>query len=92
MACQRGTSRRQVGSNGGLGAVGATLRREPGAAGVEGEAEVEGEAGGVPLTITPPLDEHRLDVEESEIGWKGIELKVRVQMQHGAPGDESQMN
>jgi len=53
VARQRGTSRRQVGSNGGSGAVGA--RGEPGV-GAEGEweaeAEAEGEAGGVPLTIT----------------------------------------
>jgi len=52
----------------------------------EREAEVEGEAGGVPLTITPPLDEHRLDAEESEIGQKGIKPEARVQMQRGAPG------
>ena len=87
MARQHGTSGRRVGSNGGSGAVGATLRGEP-AAGAEGEreAEVEGEAGGVPRTITPPPDEHRLDAEESEIGRKGIELKVRARMQRGAPG------
>jgi len=53
---------------------------------VKGEAEVEGEVGGVPLTITPPLDEHRLNAEESEIGRKGTELKVRAWMWHGAPG------
>jgi len=43
--------------------------------------------GGVPLTITPPLDEHQLDAEESGIGWKGIEPKVRAQtqMRCGAP-------
>jgi len=28
----------------------------------------------------PPLDKHQLDVEESEIGWKGIEPKVRARM------------
>jgi len=56
MACQRGTSRRWVRSDGGSEAVGAMLRGKPGA-GVEGEqeveveAEAEGEAGGVPLTI-----------------------------------------
>jgi len=33
----------------------------------------------------PPLDEHRLDTEESEIGQKGIEPKVRVWMRHEAP-------
>jgi len=39
--------------------TGVTLGGKSGA-GAEGEreAEVEGEAGGVPLTITPPLDEH----------------------------------
>ena len=39
-------------------------------------------AGGirVPLTITPPLDKHRLDAEGSGIGRKEIELKVRAQM------------
>jgi len=66
--------------------VGATLRGklEAGAEG-EQEAEVEAEVGGVPLTITPPPDEHQLNVEESEIGQKGIEPKVRAQMWHGAP-------
>jgi len=34
------------------------------------EVEEGGEAGGVPLTITLPPDEHRLDAEESEI--KGL--------------------
>jgi len=47
--------------------------------------EAEGEAEGVPLTITPPLDEHRLDVKESETRRKGIKPKARVQMQCGAP-------
>ena len=41
---------------------------------------------GFPLTITPPLDKHRLDAEESGIGRKGIEPKVRVRMRRGAPG------
>jgi len=61
VACQRGTSGRQVGSDGRSGVVGA--RGEPGV-GAEGEweaeaegereaeAEVEGEAGGVPLTVS----------------------------------------
>ena len=55
VARQRGTSRRQVGNNGGSGAVGVTLRGEPGA-GAEGEweaevgVEVEVEVEGVPLT------------------------------------------
>ena len=53
---------------------------------MEGEQEAEGEAEGVPLTITPPLDEHRLDAEESEIGQKGIEPKARARMRRGAPG------
>ena len=48
MARQRGTSGRRVGSDGGLEAVGATLRGEP-EVGVEGEQEVEAE--GVPLTL-----------------------------------------
>ena len=74
MARQRGTSGRQVGSDGGSGAVGA--RGEPGA---------RAEAEGVPLTITPPLDEHRLDAEESEIRRKGVELKARARMRRGAP-------
>ena len=52
----------------------------------EVDAEAEGEAGGVPLTITPPPDEHQLDVEEREIGRKKIEPKVRAWMQRGAPG------
>jgi len=52
VARQRGTSGKQVGSNGGSGAVGVTSRGEPGA-----EAEGELEAGGVPLTgrSSPPL-------------------------------------
>ena len=89
VACQRGTSRRWVGNDGGLGVVGA--RGELGA-GVEAEAEgeqeveaeVEGEAGGSPYNHPPP-DEHRLDAEESEIGRKGIEPKVRARMRCGAP-------
>ena len=56
----------------------------------ESEAEAEDErvleAEGVPLTITPPLDKHRLDAEESGIGRKGIEPKVRARMRRGAPG------
>jgi hypothetical protein len=56
----------------------------------ESEAEAEdewaSEAEGVPLTITPPLDKHRLDAEESGIGRKGIEPKVRARMRRGAPG------
>ena len=51
----------------------------------EGEGEEEGEGEGVPLTITPPLGEHRLDAEESETGRKGIEQRARVWMWHGAP-------
>jgi len=71
VACQHSTSRRRVGSDGGSEAIGA--RGEPG-------------AGGVPLTIPLLLDEHRLDAEESEIGQKGIEPKVRARMRRGAPG------
>jgi len=52
----------------------------------EAGAGAEAEAEGVPLTITLSLDEHRLDAEESEIGWKGIEPKVRARMRRGAPG------
>ena len=51
---------------------------------MEAVAGVGAEA--VPLTITPPLDEHQLDAEESEIGQKGIELKARARMWRGAPG------
>jgi len=40
---------------------------------------------GFPLQSPPPLDEHQLDAEESEIGRKGIEPKVRARMQRGAP-------
>ena len=70
VARQRGTSGRRVGRNGGSGAV--TSRGEPG-------------AGGVSLTITLPLDKHRLNAEESEIRRKGIEPKARARMWHGAP-------
>jgi len=87
MARQCGTSGKRVRSDGGSEVMDAILGGELRArAEGEWEAEVEGEAGGVPLTITPPLDEHQLDAEESEIGWKGIEPKVRVQMQRGTPG------
>jgi len=37
-------------------------------AGMEMEVEVGKEVEAVPLTITAPLDKHRLDAEESEIG------------------------
>jgi len=55
MVCQRGTSGKQVGSNGGSEAIGATLGGESGAEAkgeqeAEVNAEVEGEVGGVPLT------------------------------------------
>jgi len=62
------------------------LRKRDEVAGAEAEDRRESEAEGVPLTITPPLDEHRLDAEESGIGWKGIEPKVRARMRCGAPG------
>jgi len=86
MARQLGTRGKGVGSDGRSGAVG--VRGEPGAEGereAETGAEAEGETGGVPLTITPPLDKHRLNAEESEIGWKGIEPKTRALMRRGAP-------
>jgi len=51
----------------------------------EVDAEAGGEVGGIPLTIIPPPDEHRLDVEEREIGRKEIQPKVRAWMQHGTP-------
>ena len=76
MARQHSTSGKRVGSDGRSGPEGER----------EAEAEAEGETGGVPLTITPPLDEHRLDAEESETRRKGIELKARARMQCGAPG------
>ena len=43
---------------------------------------------GVPLTITPPLEKHRLNAEvvESEIGWKGIVPKITAWMRRGAAG------
>ena len=51
MAHQHGTSGRRVGSDGGLGVVGARGKLGAGAEGEqETEAEAEGEAGGVPLT------------------------------------------
>jgi len=55
-------------------------------AGAEAEDGRESEAEGVPLTITPPLDKHRLDAEGSGIGRKGIEPKVRARIRRGAPG------
>jgi len=85
VARQCSTSGRRVGSNGGSGAVGVTSRGKPEVE-AEGEREAEAGAEAVPLTITPPLDEHRLDAEESGIGWKGIEPKARAWMRRGAPG------
>jgi len=79
MSCQHVMSRRRVGREAGQERVAydvmrlKALRKRDEVAGVEAE--------GVPLTITPPLDEHRLDAEESGIGRKGIEPKVRVRMQ-----------
>ena len=41
----------------------------------------------VPLTITPPSDKHRLDVEVAMgIGRKGIEPKAMTRMRRGAAG------
>jgi len=57
MACQHGTSRRRVGSDGRSGAVGARGELGAGAEGereaevdADAEAEAEAGAGGVPLT------------------------------------------
>ena len=68
--------------------------RKGGAAESErGKAERSGNVGkrsshkGVPLTITPPLEKHRPDAWIGrEIGRKGIEPKVIVQMHRGAAG------
>ena len=90
MSCQRVMSGRRVGREAGWEWVAydimrpKALRKRDEMVGAEGGRESEAE--GVPLTITPPLDEHRLDAEESEIGQKGIEPKVRARMRHGAPG------
>jgi len=87
VSCQRVISGRQVGREVGQERVAydvmqpKALRKRDEMAGAGAEAEAEG----VPLTITPPLDEHQLDAEESEIGRKGIELKVRAWMCRGAP-------
>jgi len=94
VSCQRVISGRQVGREAGQEQVAYDVMRlkvlwkrdkvagsEAGAEdGWELEAEDgwESEAEGVPLTITPPLDKHRLDAEESGIGQKGIEPKVRA--------------
>jgi len=94
VSCQRVISGRQVGREAGREQVVYDVMRpkalrkrdEMAGAGVEVEGGQESEAEGVPLTITPPLDKHRLDAEESEIGWKGIEPKVRARMRRGAPG------
>ena len=77
MAHQCGTSRRWVGSNGRSEAVGAMLRGKPGV-GTEGEreAEVEAEAGRVPLTITPlqtSIDSMRRRVK---LGGKGLSRRL----------------
>ena len=60
MACQRGTSGKQVGSDGRSGAVG--IRGEAGAGAEaegeqEAEAKAEGEMGGVPLTHPRSLNQ-----------------------------------
>ena len=80
MLCQRVISGRRVGREAGRERVAYDVMR-PKALGKRDEVAGAGagvEAEGVPLTITPPLDEHRLDAEESEIGRKGIEPKVRA--------------
>jgi len=46
---------------------------------VSGRRKGKGKGKGFPLQSPPPLDEHRLHAEESEIGRKGIELKARAQ-------------
>jgi len=90
MSCQRVMSGRRVGREAGQERVAydvmrpKALRKRDEVAGAEDRRESEAE--GVPLTITPPLDEHRLDAEESGIRRKGIEPKVRAQMRRGAPG------
>ena len=90
MAHQRGTSGRQVGSDGGSGAVGA--RGEPGA-GAEGEreaeaegereaeAEAEGEAEGVPLT---GIMQNQTSLHQSPIWPKPLPLPNQIQqcLQH----------
>jgi len=78
MSCQRVMSGRRVGREAGRERVAYDVMRPKA---LRKRDEVAGaEAEGVPLTITPPLDEHRLDAEESGIGRKGIEPKVRVRM------------
>ena len=42
---------------------------------------------GVPLTITPPLEKHRLGAWSArEIGRKGMESKAMARMRRGAAG------
>ena len=75
-----------------MGAVGVMLRGELGA-GAEGEqevevkAEVEGEAGGVPLLQSPPLqtsiDSMRRRVKS---GGKGLSQKLEHRCGMGLPG------
>ena len=56
--------------------------------GVGAELRVGAESqSGVPLTITPPSNEHRLDAEvRVEIGRKGMEPKEMARICQGAPG------
>jgi len=87
VARQCGTSRKQVGRDGRSEAEGVISGVK-----VEDEweaemgAEAEGGARGVPLTITPPPDEHQLNAEERAIEQKEIEPEVRAQMQCRASG------
>ena len=74
---------------GGIEDIGRPAEVETGAGGVL--REVGSGAGaiwgkGVPLTITPPPDKHRLGTEESEIGRKGIEPKANARIRRGAAG------
>jgi len=87
VARQRSTSRRWIGSNGRSEAVGATLRGKPGV-GAEGEreAEVEAEAGRVPLTITPlqtSIDSMRRRVKSD---GKGLSRRLERGCSVGLPG------
>ena len=55
--------------------------------GAGGSEKVRGAPGkGVPLTITPPLNERRPDAMETGTGRNGMEPKVTARIRRGAAG------
>ena len=64
-----------------------SLPRAAEEAGAGGSEKVRGAPGkGVPLTITPPLNERRPDAMETGTGRNGMEPKVTARIRRGAAG------